>query len=183
MSQHTAVSAALALAVLAGPLCGQDAPGRHVSQSPASDIGKEPFLPIGKGWGLDPVIIQPGSHVFFPNDELDEGEIGVFTDGKLAVDLQLFGGDVSRYIRDGALRYGLNVGLGITQLDNANVLLTGASLFLQFGGYYRIDFGYMKGRSGKDGLDSKQRDRSATFVGVSFPTKLNELLRKALGDK
>lgn len=34
--------------------------------------------------------------------------------------------------------------------------------------------------SAKEGLSRQQRDQDAMFVGVTFPTKLNEALKKLL---
>lgn len=133
----------------------------------------------GTKFGFDPTVIQPGSHVFFA-DDADPGEIAPFKNGAIAVDLQLFGGDIVYYFHDGDIRLGTNSGLGITQLDNAAVLLGSLSGFVQIGSYYRIDAGYIFARSAKEGTDATTRDRSAWFVGVSFPTQLNEALKRLL---
>lgn len=58
--------------------------------------------------------------------------------------------------------------------------MTNATAFLQIGQYYRLDIGWMYGVSAREGLNRSQRDRSAFVVGVSFPTKLNEGLKKLL---
>ena len=144
-----------------------------------SDPNKQPYLGSQR-FGFDPTVIQPGTHAFFPTGTLDPGEIELFKDGKLAVDLQLVGGDLVHYFRDGKARVGVNLGLGITQLNDAAVVLTSTSAFCQIGAYYRIDFGWTRGQSAKEGLTPKQRDRDALFVGISFPTKLNELLKSLL---
>jgi hypothetical protein len=142
------------------------------------DVNKKPYIG-STNFGFDPTVIQPGSHVFFA-DKASTGEIDIFKDGKLAVDLQLFGGDFVHYWNEGKLRVGANAGLGITQLSDASVLLTNISAFVQLGQYYRIDIGWMHGVSAKENLDSSQRDRDALFAGISFPTKLTEGLKKLL---
>ena len=114
---------------------------------------------------------------------MDAGEIELFKDGKLSVELQLVGGDISKYWKDGKFRLGTNFGIGISQLNDASVLLTETAGFIQIGSYYRIDMGWMRGASAKLGLDKHQRDQSAWFVGISFPTKLNDLLKKAISNE
>ena len=106
-------------------------------------------------------------------------EIDLFPDGKLAADLQLAGGDFVWYSEGGKMRLGVNFGLGTAVHDEAATVIYTTSIFIQIRDHSRIDFiGYAFGRSAKEGLNSTERDRSAVFVGVSFPTKINDLFKR-----
>ena len=133
-----------------------------------------PYAPFTGAFGFDPKIIQFGTHVFFSSAP-EAGEIDLYPNGRLAASLQLAGGDIVHYVWNGKLRYGFNAGIGTAIHADAATVILSMSMFLQIREHSRIEFGRSYGRSANPILDSTQRDKSAWFVGISFPTKINDL--------
>ena len=132
-------------------------------------------------FGIDPTLFQFGSHVFFrdpPSGTDDDTEIDPFPNGRLAADLQLAGGDIVHYVAEGRLRYGGNFGLGPTVSGDDAVMIFTASFFVQIHEAFRINAGIAYARSSDPTSTSSLKDRNAWFVGVSFPTKINDLFRR-----
>ena len=136
-----------------------------------------PSISVKGRFGFDPTFLQFGGHVFFPDSKDTEDELDLFPDGKLGANVQLAGIDTVGYFADGKLRVGINAGVGVTSYQEAGVIIGSASLFLQVRDYYRIEAGYAFARSGKEGLTPTERDRSALFAGVTFPTNVGDALK------
>ena len=52
------------------------------------------WCPPGSKVCFEPTLLTPGSHIFFDQKADIPGEFDVFKDGKLSLDLQLFGADI-----------------------------------------------------------------------------------------
>ena len=74
----------------------------------------------------------------------------------------------------------MNAGIGISEYDDAGLMLFSWSAFFQVSSYYRLEWGQMHAISGREGLNAKQRDRTAWFVGVSFPG-ISDQIRNLMG--
>ena len=133
---------------------------------------EEPMAPVGETWGLDPLLFQPGTHVYF-DDPPDPGEINPFP---LSVDLQWVGIDVVKYLRKGRLRTGATFSFASigANANSAAGAITYA-WFVQIGQHSRLNFGgiYVTSLQHEGG----SRDKHAGFIGMSFPTKLTDALR------
>ena len=133
------------------------------------------------GVDIDPTVLLITGRYISSTDGRDPGELTVFDDGKLRANVQLAGVDFARRLQGDKYRLGLNTGLGITEYEDAGLVLFSASLFFQVQSYYRLEVGRMFAVSGREGLDTTQRDRGAVFFGVSF-SGLSDGLKKLLAD-
>ena len=184
----------LLLALLVSPVWGQDNPaGRSANeQNGPVDSNEEernqPLAVIGKGFGVDPVFLQFGGHVFVADapspsvpDPMDptmkkSPEVNPFPKGQLGGDVQLAGLDFVGYFAEGKMRTGVNLGLGTTTLDDFGVIIGTLGIFVQVRDYFRINVGLARARSANPELNASNRDRDAWFAGVSFPTNLGDML-------
>ncbi len=94
------------------------------------------------------------------------------------MDLQFAGVDFVRYVAGGSFRFGANIGFGPTMHNDFAVMIVTAAFFAEFAEAFTLDVGVAWARSSDPSLDSGLRDRRAYFVGVSFPTKINDLFRR-----
>lgn len=131
-----------------------------------------------RGFGIYLVTVMPEGRVFF-EDSKDEGEIEPFSNGQsdIAASIRLFGLDIG--LVNSSLGIGVSPGLAITELDDAGLVLTSVSGFLQVLNV-RAEFGWAWAISNDPTLDKTQRDRSAWFVGLALPTKVGEAITRSL---
>ena len=130
-------------------------------------------------WRFEPTLVIPGAgRLPTGTDTPDEGEIEPFERDQLS--LQVAGLDAAwRPLR--WLTLGFNGGMGIGEYDDYDLVAFTGSAFVQFRQVYRIEYGLMYLRSTKPELDSTQNDRTATFIGLSFPglsDKLKQLISR-----
>jgi hypothetical protein len=140
--------------------------------------------------GLDLTLIQPGSFFYIDTGVDDAGEVDIFKDGKLAVTVQLAGLDLGMRVRNNALRFGFNGGVGVTSAtvaaDGAREARTGGALvysgafFLQFRDLMRFEAGAVQGRSGVEGLTRSQQTDGGRYFGISLNTKLGDALENII---
>lgn len=154
-------------------------PQAAVTRAQSAD---RPHFPIRGRFGIDPRLFQFGTHVFFadstnpPKDGATE--VDAFPKGQLGVDLQFAGVDFVHYVAGGDLRYGVNLGFGPTVHNEFAVMILTVSFFTEFAEAFTLDAGVAWARSSDPSLDSGLRDRRACFIGISFPTKINDLFRR-----
>lgn len=127
-----------------------------------------------KTWGLDPVVLQPESYLFRPLDEQGTGEVAFDSN----LDIQLFGVDIVNYKAQGKMLWGINLGLGIAPFEDARLALGTVSLFCQVDAYFRVKAGFARLVTDDPKRNASQRDRSAWFVGMGLPTRLNRAITK-----
>ena len=121
---------------------------------------------------------MPGSHVYYDQDTNEEGEIDLFKDGSLGLDLQLIGFDMYYPLNDGKVQVGSNFGFGTaTAMEGAPAALFSVAGYAQFGNALRFDVGWMVGFTAKEGLTRDQMDDNAIFVGFSLPTNFGDILK------
>ena len=165
-----------------------DAPDPSDADSKSADEERtKPLVYVGKGFGIDPVFLSFGGHVFIadppnqdPENPTESTEIDPFPNGRLGGDVQLAGIDLVWYFAEGKMRLGGNLGVGTTTLGETGTLIGTVGGFVQFHDYFRIDGGFAAARSGNPALNEGDRDRHAWFAGVSFPTNLGTDALKAL---
>lgn len=137
----------------------------------------EPLYDKG-AFRVDPTIFMvSGRHAY--DSPADEGEIEPFRDGKVLFSAQLAGMDVG--FEFGKVRLGINGGFGISEHDDAGLVVGSASFFVQVANVYRIEWGKMHAKSGKEGLTGDQADKTAYFIGVAIPA-ISDKIRKLLGN-
>jgi len=141
-------------------------PAAAVAQPP-----QEPVASIGKGWGLDPLLFQPGTHVYF-DEPPDVGEINPFP---LGVDLQWAGIDLVKYLDEGKLRFGGSTSFASIVANDSPAGAISFSLFVQIREHSRLNLGWVYVTSPQH--EGGSGDKTAWFVGMSFPTKLTDALR------
>ena len=129
-------------------------------------------------WRFEPTLVVPTGRFGKATDTTQEGEIEVFRKSQFS--LQLAGVDLAMR-KPRWFTLGWNNGLGIGQYDDYGLVAVSTSVFIQIRNVYRFEYGHMYLRSAKPGLNSTQRDRTARFVGVSFPglsDKLKQLISR-----
>lgn len=152
-----------------------------------------------KTLGVDWRAISFSSRVFFPAGDPDPGEIIIFEDGAVDLDLKVAGIDLVWYANDGKARVGFSgdaaIGRGSTRFQEKNgtdadsdspqantvpepqdaaVGLFSVAFFFEKADHMRLEFGRVWGVSARSGLDASQRDDSAWMFGVSLPIKLGD---------
>ena len=110
----------------------------------------------------------------------EEGEIDPFGRGTADLDVQLAGIEIARVFGRNKARLGGNVSLGITKYEDAGLVVLSYSGFVQVRDAFRIDGGLMHARSGRiGGMEAGDSDKTAYFMGVSFPV-VSDTIRKLL---
>ena len=195
----------LTLLALMALTCGYAYGDTGDEDSPAQSEGSPCSEPAPLGcWKqgrlrLDPVIVMPTGRYTWTS-VAGPNEINPFKAGLLELDLQMAGIDVSSVWLDDKVWIGANMGFGITNYEDAGLMVWSWSAFFQVSNVYRIEAGLMKAESGRveelmagmatapasagstamlNGGDSPN-DKWATFVGVSFPVVSNGV-RRLLG--
>ena len=155
---------------------------------PDSEVESEPepnLEPLVRLWKdrlrVDPTILLITGRLTFDSKPDTMMEIDPFRDGTVDADVQLAGIDVSHDPWQNKWKLGANFGVGVTEYENAGLALFSIAGFVELQTLYRIEFGWMRAVSRKDGLDGDDADKTAGFVGVSFPgisEKIREWLAK-----
>jgi hypothetical protein len=162
-------------------------PCRQGSPAPSETPGGyRPFICVGKGWAVDPVMLEAGTQVFFDVGEDDIGELDLFTDGKLAIKLDLVGTDLAWMNNQRNFRGGFNISSGITTTatsvpvgpddkpEQGTALVLSFTGFVEFGRLLKWQVGYVQGWGARESLQN--RDDGAVVVGFSFSTGLGQRL-------
>lgn len=124
-------------------------------------------------------IFQPNAFVYEDLGEDKEGEIDLYRDGAAQFSLQLLGVDL---LTKGKTRFGLGIGGGMSKpsSDDANtdavLVVFNSGFVLQYREAIRLEIGVIWGYSLKEAPNRSQRDDSAIYLGLAFPTKIKELL-------
>ena len=123
-------------------------------------------------------IFQPGAFVYEDLGNDEEGEIDLYVDGHPQFSLQLLGID---FLTKTNIRFGLGFGAGFSKpstndadTDAVLGILSGGLVLQLFKGSIRLEAGIVYGRSFKEALNKSQKDDSALYFGLSFPTKLSD---------
>ena len=122
-------------------------------------------------YGMDLQVFTPHLRVFFA-DSVDTGEIEPFAENQTGAGVQLFAADVVMYWGQGRLLTGGSMGFGSSILDGKNLILVSFSAFIQFYDMLRVEAGWAWAAVNDSRMGEKTRDRSATFLSLSFPTKV-----------
>lgn len=125
-------------------------------------------------------IFQPGAFVYEDLGNDDEGEIDLYVNGHPQFSLQLLGID---FLTKTNIRFGLGFGAGFSKpstnaadTDAVLGILSGGLVLQLFKGSIRLEAGIVYGRSFKEALNKSQKDDSALYFGLSFPTKLSDMI-------
>jgi hypothetical protein len=170
--------------------------------------GERPFIPFGSNrFGLDLTLIQPGGFFYLDKGRDDPGEVDIFKDGKMTIAVQLAGADIGGRFQQNAVRAGGNFGFGVATAGIAEYCRTGAALdtcpaaervaattggvliyntglFVQLRDLMRFEAGRIQGISGIENLDRHRRDDAAWYFGVTFNTKIGDVLENLIrGDQ
>ena len=132
---------------------------------------------------IGPTVLEVGTHVFFDRGGDEPGQLDVFEDGALGLDLQWIGAQVYHNLSD-VFRVGINSGIGIIPATTGQV--TGAIFSYNVGGYIslgemiKFDIGYIKAISANESFGPGQNSDSGIQVGFSFPTVFGEAIERAI---
>ena len=129
---------------------------------------------------LDPTMLLVSGR-YTLDDKAEDGEIDPFGNGTVNLEFNLAGIEIAWIPWRNKMRFGFNQSLGITRYDDAGLLMLSSAFFVQPKDSYRFEWGWMHAKSGKEDLQRPQADKTAFFVGVSFPVfsdKFRELLEK-----
>ncbi|MDE0102858.1 MAG: hypothetical protein OXN89_10805 [Bryobacterales bacterium] len=130
-------------------------------------------------WRIDPSILLLATRATF--DDPPEGkEIDPFKNGTVDVDVRLAGIEIARVFGNDTFRIGANSSLGIGKHEDYGLLMISVSPFFQVQNYYRIEAGVMHARTGSNKRTGPEADKTAYFVGVSFPV-ISDSVRQLLG--
>ena len=125
-------------------------------------------------WGYS--MFEPSARVYFDTGRDDDGEIDLFDDGKMAVNVS-----VAKFYHEA--RYdnfavGANIQLGLAASNgesstDAPVVTVGAGVELKvYNGEGAsplvLELGYMKGYSSEESFSGGDRDDGAMYVGINF---------------
>lgn len=161
-------------------------PARAEDSSPCSapaPLGCWPNESDTVAFRIDPVILMPsGRYTTTTPPELNE--INPFPDGRFDLKLQMGGVDFAIGDGGGRFRGGLNLGIGVTEYEDAGLIVVSWSFFVDVVTAYRIEIGEMHARSGRDVKPKSEEgalnDKTAFYFGVSFPVVSNGI-RRLLG--
>ena len=171
----------LILILVAFSLCAGNASGQADTVTRKSSCAPDAFWCLGGGVVLEPTLIQPNSRIYFDEGVDDTAEVDLFRDGRLTVGIQLIGFDVSRRFNRNRMRFGVNVGAGITSTADtvqAAVLMWNLDLFAEFAGIFRIEGGLMTGYAAREG--SGNNDDTAVFFGIGLTSVMGNVLKRVL---
>ena len=128
-------------------------------------------------WRVDPTILLISGRYTFDGPPDPPDEIQPFEHGAVNFEVNLAGIEAAVMAWKNRLRFGVNGSFGITRYNDAGLFLLSVALFGQVKNLYRVEYGWMHATSGHDDLTGSAADKSAWFVGVSFP-HVSDQIRK-----
>jgi hypothetical protein len=131
--------------------------------------------------GLNHQWLKPGTRIYFDDGTDDPGEIDLFKDGRLGINLDVL--TISLDLQWKALTVGFfgSGGISSANSDSASdpvvAIIAGGIVITPRGSPFRLEAGYMQGFSADERLNGSQRDDGALFFGVSFDIE-HDLFKK-----